>query len=418
MLRWTYAVVLFAIGAGWALGAASATAEWPPLPVLLGWVGFNLFVWHWGIPTRALGLVSLERFAQVGALLAFGGPVAACINATGSLIWPFTNRGYRKDSLVYGLRRALHNAGMTATMTLVGGWVYEVLGGAVPLYTLDLGALLPLLGLALAMQAMNNLWMFLFWHLEGGDLRAMLTRGYLFGDLLFVPGGVLIAALYHDAPAPVFLLFVVLLVLVVLGANEVAGARATLEARVAERTEALSRALHERDGLVARLEQLTKEDPLTKLANRRQLDERLEEEVARTVRYGHPLTVALADLDHFKRVNDELGHAVGDEVLRLAAALLKRHCRAMDVIARYGGEEFALLFPETDVADARLVCEKIRAAFHGFPWHETHPALRGRVTVSIGVFAHQPGMDGAGLLERADRNLYAAKDGGRDRVEG
>jgi diguanylate cyclase (GGDEF)-like protein len=164
------------------------------------------------------------------------------------------------------------------------------------------------------------------------------------------------------------------------------------------------------------LERQSLEDPLTGLANRRQFDARFADELARAQRFDHPLTVALLDIDHFKRVNDGCGHSVGDEVLRTVALLLRRECRAIDVVARHGGEEFVILLPETGLEGARVVCEKVRAAIERYAWAKLHVQLT--VTASLGVFELAPGMDAGGALERADQLLYAAKQGGRNRVHG
>lgn len=129
-----------------------------------------------------------------------------------------------------------------------------------------------------------------------------------------------------------------------------------LERRVEERTAELAHANRINESLLAglhaqrlELERLSREDPLTRLANRRDFDERLCEEILRAQRSGMPLAVAMLDLDHFKRVNDQFGHALGDAVLREAANLLRNECRAIDAIGRYGGEEFALALPGSDV---------------------------------------------------------------------
>lgn len=158
-------------------------------------------------------------------------------------------------------------------------------------------------------------------------------------------------------------------------------------------------------------------DALTGLANRRVLEERLSEELRRTHRYGRPLSVIMADLDHFKLYNDTHGHATGDVVLRELALLLRATMRETDVVARYGGEEFVLLLPETSRAAALLVAEKIRDAVesHSFPNGETQPT--GRLTISVGVAAYPDDLaEPVTLLDSADLALYRAKEQGRNRV--
>jgi len=162
------------------------------------------------------------------------------------------------------------------------------------------------------------------------------------------------------------------------------------------------------------LERLSLEDPLTGLANRRELDRRLREWLGQRARTGTPLAVALLDIDHFKRVNDRYGHAVGDKVLKQTADLIRGECRAIDVVARYGGEEFAVVLPGVDTAAAMAVCERIRAAYARASALGGVPGIA--LTLSAGVAGWTPGAGGDSLLDAADRAMYAAKRAGRNRV--
>jgi len=161
--------------------------------------------------------------------------------------------------------------------------------------------------------------------------------------------------------------------------------------------------------LLHEIERLAASDPLTGLPNRRMFDATLDRELARCRRNGTPLALALADVDHFKSVNDQHGHQVGDEVLRELSAALRGAVRQEDVVARYGGEEFVVLLPDADEAAALLVAERLRAA--------AGDVRRVPTTISIGVAVLDPGAGGAGLVARADTALYKAKAAGRDRVE-
>jgi len=191
---------------------------------------------------------------------------------------------------------------------------------------------------------------------------------------------------------------------------EIASAHAELQAMHA----ALVAADEEKNRLLARLAEQSRTDALTGLANRRALDERLLLDTARSRRHAEPLAVALCDLDFFKRVNDRLGHATGDEVLRRVAAILRERCRSTDLVARYGGEEFCIVFAETDAADAQRTCETLRAAVAAHPWHAVHPELA--VTLSIGVSDDPLLTTHEQLLAAADRQLYRAKHEGKNRV--
>lgn len=164
------------------------------------------------------------------------------------------------------------------------------------------------------------------------------------------------------------------------------------------------------------LESLLMVDEKTGLYNFREFQRRLREEWARAVRYETPLSLVMFDIDHFKRVNDTLGHPAGDRVLREFAMLVTGGARANDVAARYGGEEFAIILPHTEAEMAERVAERIRSAVGEFVFLETERPTR--ITVSAGV-ATRPSPAVASiddLVRSADRALYAAKDAGRDRV--
>lgn len=157
-------------------------------------------------------------------------------------------------------------------------------------------------------------------------------------------------------------------------------------------------------------------DGLTGLGNRAHFNKRWADEVAASERYNRPLSLAMIDADHFKRVNDTYGHPAGDEVLQGIAQMLLRECRAADVACRYGGEEFVIIMPSTGPADAGAVADRVRLAASQTVWPR-HPD--SPVTVSIGMVGADhacPGVLAEQWLEAADQNLYAAKRQGRNRV--
>jgi diguanylate cyclase (GGDEF)-like protein len=161
-----------------------------------------------------------------------------------------------------------------------------------------------------------------------------------------------------------------------------------------------------------RIQEIANHDGLTGLPNRRYFMERLEAALQHAHRHARPLSVLIADLDHFKRINDRFGHAAGDAVLRAFAALLQNEARASDLPGRLGGEEFALMLPDTDTAQAMSVGERVRARLMAL-----RPAeLDHVVTVSIGLATLQSHDNSDTLLARADQALYDAKDRGRNRV--
>lgn len=162
------------------------------------------------------------------------------------------------------------------------------------------------------------------------------------------------------------------------------------------------------------LARLARQDPLTKLPNRRALEEELSRAVARAARSGEPLSAVVLDVDHFKQVNDRHGHAAGDAVLAAVAARAGAALRAGDLLARIGGEEFAVLLPGADLERAAEAAERIRAGIAAGPVGAMGLSLP--VTVSLGCASLLPEEDGRALLARADAKLYEAKNAGRNRV--
>ncbi len=165
-----------------------------------------------------------------------------------------------------------------------------------------------------------------------------------------------------------------------------------------------------------RLHDLAHTDPLTGLGNRRHFEELSQRELAQAARYGQPLCVLMLDADHFKRINDGHGHDVGDEVLRRLASTLRAELREGDVLARFGGEEFAVLLPNTALAEAEQVAERLRAAVVR-QCITLASGAQVRFTISIGAapFEGTP-CDLGALLKAADTALYRAKAEGRDCV--
>ena len=175
----------------------------------------------------------------------------------------------------------------------------------------------------------------------------------------------------------------------------------------------LDSAYQELESTNARLKEFSFKDEVTGLYNRRFFSIRLEEEVSRYRRFNHPVSVVLLDLDAFKSVNDELGHASGDETLRGMAEILLRHSRGINVICRYGGDEFAVLLVETSKAGARLYADRIRYVLSSYQF-----AHRRRVTASFGIASlpEDVAPTADDLIQAADEALYAAKRAGKNRV--
>lgn len=187
----------------------------------------------------------------------------------------------------------------------------------------------------------------------------------------------------------------------------------TLESRVLERTEELEKANEQ-------LRAMSLTDGLTRVANRRRFNDKLEIEWNRAIRHDQELSLVMLDIDHFKKVNDRYGHLVGDDCLvSLAATLQAEILRSSDLVARYGGEEFAVLLPATDRDGAVMVAERMRDAVATTPVPAGPDTRRVVLTISLGVATMRPaiGASTQELVRRADEALYAAKSNGRNRVE-
>jgi diguanylate cyclase (GGDEF)-like protein len=167
--------------------------------------------------------------------------------------------------------------------------------------------------------------------------------------------------------------------------------------------------------LQAKLREQAIQDPLTGLANRRWLEESLPRELHRAWRAESMLSIAMLDLDHFKRFNDSFGHGPGDSLLREVGRVLRDKLRKSDIACRYGGEEFVLVLPDSSRADTLKRIEDIRRAVRELKIRSGDELL-GAVTVSAGVAEAREGLTAPELLREADEALYAAKHAGRDRV--
>lgn len=168
--------------------------------------------------------------------------------------------------------------------------------------------------------------------------------------------------------------------------------------------------------LLSLLSERAEIDGLTGLGNRQQFNRRWEQEFSTFTRYGHPLSVAMFDIDHFKKINDSYGHPAGDEVISQFGQVILKNIRTSDIPCRYGGEEFVLIMPNTPQEDALVVAERIREAMKAIVWprHPDH-----NVTVSSGVAGASglvEGLTKEKWIETCDQALYTAKRSGRNRV--
>jgi diguanylate cyclase (GGDEF)-like protein len=181
----------------------------------------------------------------------------------------------------------------------------------------------------------------------------------------------------------------------------------------------LSDAYDELEKSRKKMEEMSLQDPLTLLPNRRAFNESASIVIAQAYRHGRSCVLAMIDVDRFKDINDFYSHATGDRVLQLLGDVLRSNLREVDILARYGGEEFMVLFPETDLASAHKLMERLRIFISEHVWSDMEPEFRvtvsaGLVEVDVNELSAEP-LDIA--INAADKKLYKAKDNGRNRTE-
>lgn len=164
-----------------------------------------------------------------------------------------------------------------------------------------------------------------------------------------------------------------------------------------------------------KLQIMAETDLLTKLSNRRGTYKRIEEEIALVNQKSLPFPMLLIDIDHFKKVNDQLGHLAGDFVLKEIAQTMQKSLRTQDILGRWGGEEFIIILPRTDIEGAKILSEKIRKTIEESSVIYNTTTIK--LTVSIGGILHQPGADLQKNLDLADKAMYRCKNSGRNRIE-
>jgi diguanylate cyclase (GGDEF)-like protein len=413
--RWTrmqaiYVGVLFA--AAWALvGVVVARGDALPqsgaeLASAAFFFAYGLFTISVGYQHPSLGYYSFDRVAQVASILVLGPVAAALINGLASFVYPWHRlwKGVPPRDVLFA---ALHNSGLMASVVLVAGSAYVALGGPVPLTALTGSAVVTLLVLVLGMQLLNDAGMLVLLVLGRKSLRGFFNAFSYAMELGAGATAVLVALIYSTMQIEVLILTLAVLSVGMLALRQFADMRQKLELIVAERTQKLEEKTRE-------LERQATRDNLTGLFNRRYADDYLGRALEACRRERRHLTVALADIDLFKRINDLHSHATGDAVLRRVAATLRQHCRTSDVLARYGGEEFLLCFPSTELREARLICEELRAAVEGTNWAQL--GLAAGVTISFGIAEYRTDTSPERLVGQADIRLYEAKNRGRNLV--
>jgi diguanylate cyclase (GGDEF)-like protein len=397
-----FASALLALALRWPESALGLT-DWHRIGFFLL---FGLFTISIGYTQPALGYVSFDRVAQVSSILLLGPVDAAWINGLASLIYPW-QRLRNGVPLRSVLQASLTNAGLMSLMILVGGTVYIALGGPVPLAYLSIETFAAVLAAMLVMQLINEAGMMTLAWIRGDPLTSSLAMFDTLTELTAGLVGVVVAIVWTRMEASVLMLVLAVLVAGMLALKRFAEMRLRLERLVEERTAALN-------DKTLQLERLAMQDTLTGLYNRRHADGFLARELDRAVGSDLPFSIALADVDNFKRINDAHSHGVGDRVLERVAEIMAEHVRDSDLVARYGGEEFLLCFLGTDEATAVALCERLRGAVERERWSRYSSGLQ--VTLSIGIAARRHETTTVALLHHADVCLYRAKNQGRNRV--
>ncbi len=376
-------------------------------------LAFGLFTITMGYAHPHTGHVSFDRVAQVACILVLGPVDAAVINGVASLVYPW-QRLRSGESVRAVLTASLFNAGMMALVILMAGSLFVYLGGQIPLIAIDLRTAGLLLVLMLSMQLLNDLFMLVLLWLMRRDPSKLLTFFSTGVELFSVLIAVVVAMTFVRFEWPAFVLLLTTVSIGMYVLKRYAEMRYKLEALVEERT-------HELRLKTVELERQATHDKLTGIYNRRFADDYLQREIEASKRHGRPLAIALADIDHFKQINDRYSHAVGDEVLRRVAVILGDRIRKSDIVARYGGEEFLLCFPDTSAEFAEHICGQIRNAVETADWStvfdHTH-GPRGPLSLTMSFGVAEVGTDArrSALLSEADTRLYTAKRRGRNRV--
>jgi diguanylate cyclase (GGDEF)-like protein len=367
---------------------------------------FGLFTIATGFPHPVFGHVSFDRVAQVMSILVLGPVDAAWVNGLASLIYPWQRLRLGVPMRLV-VTASLHNAGLMIFVILGGGLLYEYIGGAVPITTFDLASGMLLFALVVSMQLINDAGMMFMLYLRDTDPRLIFNGFITVVEYVAAAAGIVLAIAFTNEPLPYFALLLAVLIAGMLVIMKYALMRVRLEKLVDERTEELRVQAEE-------FERQATHDKLTGLPNRRHADSYLQRQVDLAQRRHRAGTIALADVDHFKRINDGYSHAIGDQVLERVARILRDGCRKTDFVARYGGEEFMLYFPDTGVDRAIQVCSELRQAVQGAAWSDIAPDFA--VTISFGLAEIRDDAHSRTILDEADTRLYRAKREGRNRV--
>jgi diguanylate cyclase (GGDEF)-like protein len=261
--------------------------------------------------------------------------------------------------------------------------------------------------LVVAMQFINDVGMMIIVYLRQGNPLGVFNPFTSIVEFVSGAAGIVLAIAFANYTMAEFALILAVLAAGMLVIMQYALMRSRLEKLVDERTEDLRVQAEE-------FERQATHDKLTKLPNRRHADNFLQQQHDLVKSTDHIGVIAIADVDHFKRINDSHSHAVGDLVLERVAHILREGCRKTDFVARYGGEEFLLYLPCTEIEQASDVCGQLRLAVQNAEWSDLADGLA--VTISFGLAEIAGASLYKSVLHEADTRLYRAKNEGRNRV--
>jgi diguanylate cyclase (GGDEF)-like protein len=370
---------------------------------------FGLFTIFMGYPHPNFGYASFDRVAQISSILVLGPIPAAMINGLASLVFPLINIYFSesKKSKKSIAISSIHNSAMMTLMILISGLLFEYLGGTLPLTELSSIQLLWLIMLLVIMQVLNSLGMRTLILIRKQKIKGYFSR---FATLIELGSGlaaIFFAIVFIDMNLLTVLLFIFIMISVIFVLNQFALMRNQLESSVKQRTQDLQNKTEQ-------LEYMAMYDELTGLVNRRYVNKHIEKLLNRQDIDNKGIFIAFADIDDFKKINDNYSHDIGDEVLLKIGKVLQQFCTEKLIIARFGGEEFLFCFAETDSDSVIDTCENISKQVNGI--NVGHISDKLDITFSIGIAnAHKNSLHKT-LISRADTNLYKAKENGKNQI--
>jgi diguanylate cyclase (GGDEF)-like protein len=359
-----------------------------------------------GFPHPDLGYVSFDRVAQVSSILVLGPILASIITGIASIIFALFSR-YFSNSKRGKIIAALNNSAMMALMVFISGVFYLKIGGSIPFKYLDGTNVLYLLVLLVSMQLINSLGMLILLKLREQNLATYFSWLPTFIELGSGFGAILFAVICNRMELATITLYIFIMVIAIFVMNQFALMRNRLDSIVEKRT-------YDLEMKTKQLEYLATYDDMTGLVNRRHINNHIKCLLEKQTIDNKGIYIAFADIDDFKKINDDYSHDMGDEVLTQIGKILQQFSHEMLIIARYGGEEFLLCFDSTQKDVVIKTCEQIRQAVKSVKFQ--HNKHQFNTTVSMGIANANKHSLHKTLISRADQCLYEAKHKGKDQI--